>query len=66
MPSSDLSDLESRIAYQDDSIDQLGEVIRDQWAAIDALKKQIGSLERRISDLENNEQQPPNAPPPHY
>lgn len=42
--------LEMRVAYQDDTIEKLNEVVTAQWAQIDALKRQIAALSERLDE----------------
>jgi SlyX protein len=61
-----LGELETRLAFQDDTIDQLNAVIRDQWTTIDRLVQQLAQLEDRVRELEVRVGPSPAAPPPHY
>lgn len=61
-----IQDLESRLAWQDDTIDSLNAVIREQWERVDRLEQRMNALEERIRELEANEGGPPITPPPHY
>lgn len=61
-----IQDLESRLAWQDDTIDSLNAVIREQWERVDRLEQRMNALEERIRELEVNEGGPPITPPPHY
>jgi SlyX protein len=61
-----LQDLESRLAWQDDTIDRLNAVIRDQWDVIDRLRQRLDAMEERVRELEIEEGGPPITPPPHY
>lgn len=61
-----LQDLESRLVWQDDTIDRLNTVIRDQWAVIDRLTQRLDALEERVRELEVEEGGAPITPPPHY
>ena len=63
-----LIDLESRIAFQEESIDTLSRTISDQQKQIDHLSLEIVRLLDLLEDLtpsppESSEQEPP---PPHY
>lgn len=66
MTDNTIAELEARIAFQDDAIEQLSDVIREQWQAIDNLRQTIDRLDRRVGELEDKEELPPNVPPPHY
>ena len=61
-----LQDLESRLAWQDDTIDRLNAVIREQWGVLDRLVQRLDALEERVRELEVEEGGPPITRPPHY
>jgi SlyX protein len=63
---SQIQDLESRLAWQDDTIDQLNSVIREQWDVVDRLLQRIDALDERVRELEVSEGGPAVTPPPHY
>ncbi len=60
--------LEMRVAYQDQTIEDLNKTVIDQWKRIDALTRQIASLADRVQEAEDNAGSgaPPDRPPPHY
>jgi SlyX protein len=58
--------LESRLAYQDQAIEQLNETITAQWKQIDALTRQLSALTERLQEAEANAPAPGNERPPHY
>ena len=58
--------LESRLAYQDQTIEHLNETITAQWKQIDALTRQVAGLGERLQEAESNSGAPRNEPPPHY
>jgi SlyX protein len=58
--------LEARLAYQDQTIEQLNETITAQWKQIDALTRQLGALSERLQEAEANTPAPGNERPPHY
>ncbi len=58
--------LESRLAYQDQTIEQLNETITAQWKQIDALMRQMTALNERLQDAEADRPAPANERPPHY
>jgi SlyX protein len=58
--------LETRVAYQDDTIETLNATITAQWKQIDALTRQVTSLGERLQEAESNSGAPSNEPPPHY
>ena len=58
--------LEARLAYQDQTIEQLNETITAQWKQIDALTRQLAELKERLQEAESNASGPVNERPPHY
>ena len=46
-----MEELESRLAFQDDVVEQLNEVVARQDRIIADLQKRISRLEKRIDDL---------------
>jgi SlyX protein len=58
--------LESRLAYQDQTIEQLNETITAQWKQIDTLSRQVAALTERLQQAETNAPAPANERPPHY
>lgn len=63
-----LIDLESKLAFQDETISELNEVITDQQQQLDRLREEIRLLNLRIvsiaeSSATSEEKEPP---PPHY
>ncbi len=62
-----LDELESRIAYQDATIDKLNDVVCAQWTTIDRLTQQMERLEQRVQQLgEREAAEQPTELPPHY
>lgn len=63
-----LIDLESRIAFQDETIDALSQIVTQQQTQLDTLTKEVERLRDRLkaiipSPLGSDEPEPP---PPHY
>jgi SlyX protein len=58
--------LESRVMFQDETIETLNQTITAQWQQIDALSRQLASLNDRLQEAEANAPHPANEPPPHY
>jgi SlyX protein len=61
-------ELETKISYQDHTIQQLNEVVIQQQQQIDAMEKHVNQIsgllkEQNPSDLARPEEE---APPPHY
>jgi SlyX protein len=58
--------LETRLTFQDETIETLNRTITAQWQKIDALTNQIASLSERLREAEANAPDAANEPPPHY
>jgi uncharacterized coiled-coil protein SlyX len=58
--------LETRLTFQDETIETLNRTITDQWKQIDALTRQLAELKERLQDAENSATAPVNERPPHY
>jgi SlyX protein len=58
--------LETRLAYQDETIEQLNQTITAQWKQIDALTRQVAQLTERLQEAEARAPAPANERPPHY
>jgi SlyX protein len=58
--------LESRLMYQDETIEQLNETITAQWKQIDALMRQVAALGERLQQAEAHAPASANERPPHY
>ncbi|MCW2097999.1 MULTISPECIES: SlyX family protein [Pseudomonas] len=60
-------DLESRLAFQDDTIQALNDVLVSQQNAVDRLQLQIAALLKRQEEMGGQfEAFEDEAPPPHY
>lgn len=58
--------METRLAYQDDTIETLNQTITAQWKQIDALTRKIAEIGERLQEAEANTPGPVNERPPHY
>ncbi len=58
--------METRIAYQDDTIETLNATITAQWKQIDMLTRQMAALGERLAEAETAVGTPGNERPPHY
>jgi len=58
--------LETRLAYQDDTIETLNQTITAQWKQIDALTRQIKALNERLEEASAQAPGPFSERPPHY
>jgi SlyX protein len=57
--------LETRLTFQDETIETLNNTITAQWQQIDALTRQVAALSERLQEAEANAPTA-NEPPPHY
>jgi SlyX protein len=58
--------LESKLMFQDQTIETLNRTITEQWLKIDALTRQVLSLSDRLQEAEASAPGAANEPPPHY
>jgi SlyX protein len=58
--------LETRVAFQDETIETLNKTITEQWLKIDALTRQLANLNERLKEAETRAPGAANEPPPHY
>jgi SlyX protein len=58
--------LETRLTFQDETIEALNQTITAQWLKIDALTRQIAALSERLEQAEAEAPGASNEPPPHY
>ena len=58
--------LESKLMFQDETIETLNKTITEQWLKIDALTRQVLSLSDRLQEAEASAPDAANEPPPHY
>lgn len=62
-----IADLEARLAFQDDTIQTLNDVLVAQQRSVDRLQAQLGVLARRQEDMQSRiGAEEDEAPPPHY
>ncbi|MCZ8314413.1 SlyX family protein [Phreatobacter sp.] len=63
-----LEALEIRVAYQDQTIEDLNATITAQWQELERLKRMIQRLEDQVREAEARAGGPnlPEPPPPHY
>jgi len=63
-----LDALEIRIAYQDQTIEELNAVIAAQWQEIDRLRRDMVLLENEVREAAaaSGDTGAPEPPPPHY
>jgi len=58
--------LETRLAFQDETIETLNKAITEQWLKIDTLMRQLQALSERLQEAESHAPGAANEPPPHY
>ena len=58
--------LESRLMFQDETIETLNKTITEQWHKIDALTRQVADLSERLREAETPAPPSSDEPPPHY
>ncbi|WCL54842.1 SlyX family protein [Gimibacter soli] len=58
--------LETRLAFQDETIETLNSVVKDQWAEIDRLQRMLSRFDGRLAEIEDNIEIAPPQKPPHY
>ena len=56
--------LETRLTFQDETIETLNKTITAQWQQIDALTRQLAALSERLQEAEANVPGAANEPPP--
>jgi SlyX protein len=58
--------LETRLTFQDVTIETLNKTITAQWQKIDALTRQVAALSERLQEAETHAAGALDEPPPHY
>ena len=58
--------LETRLTFQDATIETLNQTITAQWQQIDALTRKIAALSERLQEAEAQAPGPVHERPPHY
>jgi SlyX protein len=58
--------LETRLTFQDETIDALNKTITEQWFKIDGLVRQLALLGERLQEAEARTSGPATELPPHY
>jgi SlyX protein len=58
--------LETRLTFQDVTIETLNQTITEQWQQIDALTRQVAALNERLQEAEARAPRVADEPPPHY
>lgn len=65
-PTARLEALESRVAFQDRTIEELNDTITDQWKVIDLLRRRLEVLEEQVRSGSYIADPSMEPPPPHY
>lgn len=63
-----LTDLEIRVAQQDQTIEDLSEIVRKQWDEMDQMRRNLDRQVAQLQDLvaDQGNAPPADQPPPHY
>ena len=61
-----LTELEAKLAYMENSLEKLNEVVVEHADEITLMKKEIEFLREKISNVEKGGTNPDERPPPHY
>ncbi|KFC67691.1 phi X174 lysis protein [Devosia sp. LC5] len=61
-----LEALETRIAFQDQTIEELNATITAQWRVIDGLTRKLTTLEEQVRSGSQIADPSTEVPPPHY
>ncbi|WP_273527011.1 SlyX family protein [Pseudomonas sp.] len=62
-----IADLEARLAFQDDTIQTLNDVLVEQRRLVDRMQLQLQVLARRLEEMQSSSGgEEDEAPPPHY
>jgi uncharacterized coiled-coil protein SlyX len=62
-----IMELEIKNAHQEDTIEQLNQIIIQHQDSIDSLTRHMALLQNKLSSLQqNNDKESPESPPPHY
>ncbi|UYN98241.1 MAG: SlyX family protein [Devosia sp.] len=58
--------LETRIAYQDQTIEELNAALTEQWKVVDLLTRKLALLEEQVRSGSYIADPATDKPPPHY
>jgi SlyX protein len=61
-----LDRLETRIAFQDQTIEELNGVITEQWTVIEQLRRKVEAMEEQVRSGSYIADPSTEVPPPHY
>jgi len=58
--------LETRLTYQEETIETLNQAITKQWLEIDRLTRRLAEMKERLQEAESQPPGPVSERPPHY
>jgi SlyX protein len=60
--------LETLVAFQEETVEDLSKTVADQWKTIETLKRELAGLGAQVREVETHPalSTTPEAPPPHY
>jgi SlyX protein len=63
-----IAELETRLAHQEQTIDELSSVVAEQANLVELLREQVRRLSGQMGELAEvvNDKAPDDPPPPHY
>ena len=61
-----VDELETRLTFQDETIETLNRTITEQWLKLDRLTREISELTERLREAEDKAPGAVNEVPPHY
>jgi SlyX protein len=61
-----IDQLETRMAFQDQTIEDLNKMLTAQWQEIDKLKRELAKLGDQLKEAQAAMPSTPEPPPPHY
>jgi SlyX protein len=62
----DMIEVQTRLAFQEDTINQLNDVVTRQQSQLDRLAQAVAFLKRQLQELPSGEGPGEEPPPPHY
>jgi SlyX protein len=68
VPAQRVTELELKLAHQEQALEDLSDMVTRQWQVIDRLEREVRRLSEQLVDLEGagKTTAPKDAPPPHY
>ena len=59
-------EIETKIAFIENSLENLNDIVTEQANEIDRLKYQLKIMKEKLINFEDNSELPQDKPPPHY